>query len=267
MKNDYVHGYSLKENERLFDQANTLAELLHQNVNYSPGDKILEIGCGVGAQTVILAKNSPGANFTSIDISFRSLKEAKSLIDRLGISNVEFMLADIFNLPFINDSFDHVFICFVLEHLSEPLKALNCLKKVLRPGGSITVIEGDHGSAYFYPESQLAQKAINCLIKIQSLIGGNALIGRQLYPLLKQSYFKKIKVAPCQIYCDSSRPEWVEGFTKNTFIAMVKGVREEAIQQKLIEPEDWDEAINQLNGTSGENGTFSYTFFKGTGIK
>lgn len=55
--------------------------------------------------------------------------------------------ADIFALPFESGSFDHVFVCFVLEHLSHPVEALAILGNVLRPGGSITVVEGDHGSA------------------------------------------------------------------------------------------------------------------------
>jgi cyclopropane fatty-acyl-phospholipid synthase-like methyltransferase len=66
---DYVHGYSKKENTRLHDQASTLTELLHQDTLYPPGSKVLEAGCGVGAQTIILARNSPEANITSVDIS------------------------------------------------------------------------------------------------------------------------------------------------------------------------------------------------------
>jgi ubiquinone/menaquinone biosynthesis C-methylase UbiE len=266
-KNDYVHGYSEKENERLFDQANTLAELLHIDTIYPPENKILEAGCGVGAQTIILAKNNPNAQFTSIDISAQSLQEAKSSIDRAGISNVDFQLANIFNLPFEGNTFDHVFICFVLEHIKEPANALDCLKKVLKPGGSITVIEGDHGSAYYYPESKWAQKAIDCLVEIQARGGGNALIGRQLYPLLGRCSLKHVKVTPRQVYCDSSKPEWVEGFTKKTFIAMVEGIKESAIKEKLIESEEWDRGISDLYASAGPDGTFNYTFFKAVGIK
>ena len=60
----YVHGYSDREAARLADQAGSLAELLHAGTRYAPGSAVLEAGCGVGAQTVILARNSPGARFT-----------------------------------------------------------------------------------------------------------------------------------------------------------------------------------------------------------
>jgi hypothetical protein len=129
------------------------------------------------------------------------------------------------------------------------------------------VIEGDHGSTYFYPESRDARKAIRCLVDIQAGMGGNALIGRQLYPLLKKSKFDDISVSPRMIYVDSSKPDLVEGFTKNTFIAMVKGVKEQAIRSGLMEEASWDQGIRDLYRTTGEDGTFIYTFFKGKALK
>jgi len=264
---DYVHGYSSRENERLLDQANTLTDLLHYDTFYPANSQVLEAGCGVGAQTVILARNSPRAQFTSVDISPVSLEAAQASVEHYGIANVTFRLADIFSLPFDAHSFDHIFVCFVLEHLRQPLEALERLKAVLKPGGTITVIEGDHASAYFYPESDFAQCAIDCLVTIQASKGGNAMIGRQLYPLLKRAGFKDIRVTPRQVYADSSRPEWVEGFTKNTFTAMVEGAKAQALQMGLVDAETWERGIADLCATAGEDGTFSYTFFKGVAIK
>src|SRR5438552_7409441 len=120
----YVHGYDEREHQRLQDQASTLVDLLHADTAYPPGSSVLEAGCGVGAQTVTLAQRSPGARFTSIDISAESLAEAKRRIDEAGLTNVTFRQADIFALPFDAGSFDHVFVCFVLEHLPRPVEAL-----------------------------------------------------------------------------------------------------------------------------------------------
>ena len=78
----------------------------------------------MGAQTVTLAQRSPGARFTSVDVSPESLAEAERKAGEAGIENVEFRQADIFDLPFEAESFDHVFVCFVLEHLSQPVEAL-----------------------------------------------------------------------------------------------------------------------------------------------
>lgn len=261
-KHKYVHGYSEIENSRLYDQANTLTELLHHDSIFPKNSHILEAGCGVGAQTKILAKKNPHIKITSIDISEQSLLKAKKLADKEKINNVRFFKADIFNLPFINQNFDHIFVCFVLEHLNEPEKALFSLKKALKKNGTITVIEGDHGSTYFHPNSILAQKTIQCLIDIQAQMNGNSLIGRELYPLLNKTGFSNISVSPRMVYVDKSKKELVDGFTRKTFIAMVKGVKEEAIKLKMITEKDWTQGITDLMRTTRKDGTFCYTFFK-----
>jgi protein-L-isoaspartate O-methyltransferase len=261
----YVHGYTDRESERLSDQAQTLTTLLHDDTRYPPGSRVLEVGCGIGAQTLILARNSPGAYITSVDISADSLRRADEMIRKESPTNVTFCQGDIFHLPFLPDTFDHIFVCFVLEHLADPQRALEQLRPFLKKGGTITVIEGDHGSAFFYPESQYAQKTIDCLVHLQRIMGGNALIGRQLYPLVSAAGFCNVHVSPRMVYVDASRPVLVEGFTRLTFTAMVEGVKDSAIEQGMISQDDWDRGIQDLYRTCRQDGVFCYTFFKATG--
>lgn len=267
MGNGYVHGYDSRENTRLQDQASTLAELLHSDTHYPRGSRVLEAGCGVGAQTVTLAQNSPEALITSVDISEDSLAEARKKVQTAGFSNVQFGRADVFNLPFSPGSFDHVFICFVLEHLPRPIDALKLLRTMIRPGGTITVIEGDHGSTFFHPDSPSARRAIECQVELQKRGGGNAMIGRELFPLLTLAGFKSVRVSPRMVYVDSSKPELVDGFTRKTFTAMIEGVRVPALDAGLIEAEPFDQGIKDLYRTSEPDGVFCYTFFKAIGVK
>jgi len=225
---------------------------------------VLEAGCGVGAQTITLAQNSPDARVTSVDISAESLTEARRRIDRAGLGNVTFQQADLFDLPFDAASFDHVFVCFVLEHLDDPVGALEALGRMLRPGGSITVIEGDHGSTSFHPENPAARAAIACQIELQARAGGDALIGRQVYPLLAAAGFDRPQVLPRMVYVDASQPELVDGFIHKTFTAMVEGVREPAIAAGLIDPESFDAGVAALHRTAQPDGVFTYTFSKGS---
>ena len=267
MKKAYVHGYDHRENTRLQDQASTLVELLHSDTSYPAGSRVLEAGCGVGAQTITLARSSPDALITSVDLSKASVAQARRKAKAAGLTNVQFEQADIFNLPYGPDSFDHIFVCFVLEHLSRPVAALRQLKSHLRRGGTITVIEGDHGSAYFHPDSQAARQAIQCQVELQRRAGGNAMLGRELYPLLRRVGFASIHVSPRMIYVDSSRPELVEGFTKKTFTAMIEGVRQSAIKAGIVEPEVFGKGIRDLYRTTGADGVFCYTFFKAVARK
>jgi SAM-dependent methyltransferase len=263
----YVHGYHPRENERLQDQAGTLVDLLHSDTSYPSGSVVLEAGCGVGAQTVTLAQRSPHARFASVDVSADSIRQAKRTTNAARLANVQFQQADIFALPFAPESFDHVFVCFVLEHLSRPVDALAILNRLLRPGGTMTVIEGDHGSAYFHPDSSAAQKAIQCQVDLQRMAGGNALIGRQLYPLMVEAGLEAVHVSPRMVYVDSSRPDLVDGFTRKTFTAMIEGVRESAIKAGLTTQEAFDAGVRDLHRTAEADGVFCYTFFKGVGKK
>jgi SAM-dependent methyltransferase len=260
----YVHGYSAREADRLADQADTLSELLHHDTVYPPGSLVLECGCGTGSQTVLLASRNPGARIVSVDLSAASLKQARARVEAAGHRNVEFRQADLFDLPFGEERFDHVFVCFVLEHLAEPAAALETMKRVLRHGGTITAIEGDHGSWYCHPHTPESSRAVECLVEAQARLGGDALIGRRLYPLLAEAGFRHVRVSPRVVYVDASRPDLVEGFSRNTFIAMVEGVRDRALSLGLVDPGTWDKGIADLYRATESDGTFCYTFFKGT---
>jgi ubiquinone/menaquinone biosynthesis C-methylase UbiE len=262
MNPSYVHGYQSRENNRLQEQAGALVELLHNDTLYPAGSKVLEVGCGIGAQTLILAQRSADAQFTSIDISVESITEAKKKTDAAGLTNVKFEQADIFALPYEPGSFDHIFVCFVLEHLSRPCKALSILKELIKTGGTITVIEGDHASTFFYPDSIAAHAAIASLVRVQEQAGGNALIGRQLYPLMFEAGFDEVRVSPRMVYVDGSRPDLIDAFTRKTFTAMIEGVRESAIAAGFIEPEQFDAGIKGLHRAAEPGSVFCYTFFK-----
>jgi SAM-dependent methyltransferase len=267
MATDYVHGYSDREANRLLDQAGTLSELLHAGTRYPPGSHVLEAGCGVGAQTVSLARNSPGARFTCVDVSAESLALARERARDAGLTNVRFERADLFALPFPETTFDHVFVCFVLEHLARPAEALAALRARLRPGGTLTVIEGDHGSTFFHPDDADARRAVAALVELQARAGGNALIGRQLAPLLAGVGLREVAVSPRMVYVDASRPEWVKGFTLDTFTAMVEGVRERALAAGLVDELAWQRGMAGLRRAAGPDGVFCYTFFKGVGVR
>lgn len=264
--NRYVHGYSDREAKRLIDQATTVSAYLHYDSIWDKGSKILEVGCGVGAQTEIIASKNPESKIISIDISEKSIKKAKLEMRKLGIENVEFRVQDVRDMEEEKtDLYDHVFVCFVLEHVVNPVDILKRIKKLMKPNGTITIIEGDHGSTLFYPENIYSKKLVKSQVELQEKRGGNANIGRELYCLLEKSGYRNVDVSPRQIYVDNSKPKLVEGFIKNTFTAMIQGMSTEIISEGILSKEELEMGINGLLRTTEKDGMFSYTFFKAKG--
>jgi SAM-dependent methyltransferase len=263
----YVHGYSGRETRRLGDQADALAGLLLEGTWYPAGSRVLEAGCGVGAQTVHLVGRSPGVRVTALDVSGPSLERARARVAaECPGAAVEWRHGDLRDLPFPDGAFDHVFVCFVLEHLADPGAVLAGLRRVLRPGGTITVIEGDHGSAFFHPDSAHGRAVIAHQVALQAAAGGDALVGRRVGPLLRGAGFDRVEVGPRTVFADRSRPGLAREFTLGTFAAMVAGVRDEAVAAGLATPADWDRGVADLRRAAEPDGTFHYTFFKGVGV-
>ena len=264
---DYTHGYSCQETDRLHDQASVLTDLLHFDTLFPSGHLVLEAGCGVGSQTRILSRRNPNTRFVAVDISRASVDQAQQCARSLDLKNVRFQVQDINSLSFRSRSFDHVFICFVLEHMADPVKTLVELRRVLKDGGTLTAIEGDHGSAFFHPDSDAARKAIGCQVRIQAEAGGNADIGRQLYPLMVKAGFRDPFVTPRMVHANGGRPDLLEGFTLKTFTAMIEGVKDRAVSGNLIDEKLFDQGIRDLIRTTEPGGTFCYTFFKAQAIR
>ncbi len=116
----YIHGYGERESERLLAQASSVVRLLHGDTRFPPGSRVLEVGCGTGAQTVSLARNSPDARIVAFDRATGSLARAMERVAAAGLSNVEFLHADLYALPFEAESFDHVFVM--------PVSAGSCIR-------------------------------------------------------------------------------------------------------------------------------------------
>ena len=256
----YVHGYSAAEAQRLQDQAQSVTDFIHWDSHWPSGERVLEVGCGVGAQTEIIARQNPNTQFVSIDISEASLQMAKERIATQGLQNVNFAVADAEQLDFPANRFDHVFVCFVLEHLPNPAIVLQELKRILKPQGTITVVEGDHGSTFFHPDNAAARAAVQAQVTLQQKGGGDANIGRRLYPLLHKQGFGQIQVSPRQVYVDDSKPKLVDGFIRNTFTAMIQGIAEDAIAEQIIDGTTMKRGIEALLNTAAGGGRLAIPF-------
>ena len=264
----YVHGYTTRETQRLLEQSLILEDLLHTGTSYLQGEKVLEAGCGVGAQTRILSRRNPGTAFECVDISPESVEQARGVARQERIHNATFKEADILSLPYSPASFNHVFVCFVLEHLHDPVTVLRSFLEILTPGGSITVIEGDHGSGFWTPETAESRMAWKGLVDSQIALGHDPNIGRRVYPLLDAAGFQIQDVSPRWVYADQSNPTLLDGVINQIIAPMVYSAQKQVLDSACMQAGEWEKGLADIRKVARDPaGTFFYTWFKGVGIK
>ena len=142
----YIHGYEREERNRLIDQASYWRDLILHDNHYQAGESLLEIGCGVGAVLKILTDRFPSLNLTGIDIQDKQIGFAREYLSSHGHSKIDLHIGDARVLPWANESFDHIYMMWFLEHIKDLKPILFEAHRVLKKNGTITIHEADYSS-------------------------------------------------------------------------------------------------------------------------
>jgi len=146
----YTHGHDdgVLRSHRWRTAANSAGYLLP---HLRPGLDLLDVGCGPGTITCDLAEIVAPGRIVGVDASADVVAEARDVAARRALP-VSFEVADLFALPFADDSFDVVHAHQVLQHVGDPVAALTEMRRVCRPGGLVAVRDGDYPTFAFAPE-------------------------------------------------------------------------------------------------------------------
>ena len=158
------------------------------------GMSLLDCGCGPGAITFGLAEAAAPGRVVGVDIEPAMVDQATRLAAEIGIENVEFMVGDIYDLPFEDGEFDVVFSHSVTEHLSDPERALRELHRVVKPGGVAGVVKTDWTFPFIVPESEGFSRFFELFEGGFNRIGGSLNRGRYLGAYMRAAGFEVIKV-------------------------------------------------------------------------
>ena len=159
-----------------------------------PGMSILDCGCGPGAITFGLAEAVAPGRVLGVDIEPAMVEQATRLAAEEGVQNVEFRVGDIYDLPFEDGEFDVVFSHSVTEHLSDPVRALRELRRVVKPGGLAAIVKTDWTFPFIVPESEGFSKFFELFEGGFNRIGGSLKRGRYLGAYMREAGFDVIEV-------------------------------------------------------------------------
>lgn len=151
---DYLYGYGPAEQERLLRQARYWKRAgLFDGVEFRPGEAVLEIGCGAGGVLGVIHELQPAATLSGIDVEPRQVEYASAHLRELGAPDADVVAGDATELPWVDGTFDTVWMSWFLEHLVDPRRVLEEARRVLKRGGRIVVCETDYSTFKVHPES------------------------------------------------------------------------------------------------------------------
>ena len=187
-----------KELDRLKFQAATERELERSmllKAGLREGMQVLDVACGPGLVSCDMAQmvGSTG-HVTGVDISPDLLVEARKAAADRGITNATFDLGNVYDLHLAENQFDFVYARFLFQHLEKPGEALAQIRKVLKPGGVLVIVDVDDDWLTVYPSIETFDSFKRRAASSQAKRGGDRFIGRKLGNLLSDAGYVNAQI-------------------------------------------------------------------------
>jgi len=183
----YAHSGNASE-QRYLEKRSAAVEAAFLLPYLKPGVDVLDCGCGPGTITVGLAPAVSPGRVTGIDMEAAQIERARQLAVERDVTNAQFKVGSIYEIPFSDTSFEVVFANAVFEHLREPLEALAEIHRVLKPGGMVALRDADLDVlAIGGPNEALLKRSYTIMAEQWQQVSGNPYIGRHLRSLLHQA--------------------------------------------------------------------------------
>ncbi len=183
------YGYDAADVQRSYTNRDAVQVANFLVPHLSEGKSVLDCGCGPGPLTLGFAELVTPGRVVGIDIEPTMIDQANQLASDSGLENLEYQVADIYDLPFEDGEFDVVFSSAVIEHLSDPVRALREMLRVTKPGGIGSVIRTDWSFPFIVPECPELSRFFELFEGGFNRIGGSLNRGRFLSAHMREAGF------------------------------------------------------------------------------
>ena len=216
---DYTMGFSedfLESLKRV--SAETEAGYLLPHLR--PGLRLLDVGCGLGAISIGLAKAVAPGEMHGLDMEASQIDMARSNARAYGVDNAIFHVGDAIDLPFEDGSFDVVSFQNVLMHIPDTRKVVAEAKRVLKSGGIIGCREMIVQSSFTYPDFGVIGKAWDMFEDLLAADDGHPQMGKELKGHLVKAGFSNVQVTlSSNLFSTPADVEFIYGFVQGWFLS------------------------------------------------
>lgn len=265
-KQKYLHGFDQKEQKRLLFQAEFLEPYVYPGIELAGVKNLLEVGCGVGAQTQILLRRFPKIHIDGVDLSQEQLAVAKDLLrDPVQQKRVHLYQqnAEQLNLP-NKGKYDAAFLCWFLEHVPNPVEVLKRVKQHLKPGAEVYCTEVFNQTLFVDPYSPSYLNYWFQFNDYQWSIKGHPFIGVQLGNLLKAAGFVDIKLETRPFHFDSRNSKLRAEFI-DYFFDILLSAEKTLLAEKRVSAADIKKMKNEVElSKKAKDSVFYYAFIRAT---
>lgn len=264
----YLHGYSKEEQDRLYYQARLLEKDVFRGIDFSKSKKIIEIGCGVGAQTEILLERFPHLEILGVDLSQAQINVAEHRLKKyIDKGQVRLLCMNAEEIDKLKEKFDGAFICWFLEHVPNPPKILKALNKILDFGAQIYCTEVQNASFFVNPYSPNILKYWFEFNDFQWEHGGNPFMGATLGNLLEKANFKNIDVDFRGLTYDVRDKKSLKTFT-DYFQELMFSAADNLIKDKRLTKKNLSKVKEEMKKLSkNENGAIQLGYMRISALK
>lgn len=191
------------------------------------GMKVLEVGSGPGFVTEQLLHNLPNSTITALDIDDTLLQIARHRLSDVGESRVTFTRASVYETGLPDDTYDFAIARLLFLHLHDPMEAALEIRRVLKPGGKLVIIDVDDGVfGAIQPDLDVLPSILKKLAQLQASRGGNRHIGRSLPRLLASARYSDVDMDAVLQHSDL---HGLEGFKRQLDIQRFAGFYKKGI--------------------------------------
>ncbi|HEX5709127.1 MAG TPA: methyltransferase domain-containing protein [Pyrinomonadaceae bacterium] len=257
----YIHGTDGAEQERLALLNRLTNEAFVRFLDVKESEAVLEVGSGLGILAGEVAARASEGEVWGVEFSAAQLSKAGS-----DAPNLRFVRADAHALPFADESFDLTYCRYVLEHVADPARVLEEMRRVLKPGGRACAQENNILVNVLDPPCPRFEKVWRAFAELQRRLGGDALIGGRLFSLFKRAGFDRVELSiqPEIHYAGEPtfRP-WMENVAGN-----VRGGARGLITEGLASATEVEGALAELSDFAGrEDASMTFYWNRAAGLK